>query len=291
MTTIKTLLNQSVTSNKKRLDNSTFALSEKARWVRLQVLEKIFKTGKGHIGGTFSCIDLLVALYYSGNLKINLKNSDWKNRDRFILSKGHACLALYVILMDLGIIDKKTFDSYSKDGGLGGQLDINIAGVDFNTGSLGHSIGVAAGMALAAKMDSKDYKVVTLVGDSEFFEGAMWEGIAFAKDYNLNNLVVIVDRNGLMVTDYLEDEGLYNLFSNKIKNFGWEYFELNGHSFEQISKVFDKIKESDKPILIMANTIRGKGISFVENNIDWYTRVPTAKEYKKAVRELKRETS
>lgn len=265
-------------------------LVNKAGWLRLQVLKKIFETGKGHLGGTYSCIDLLVALYYGEILKINPKNTVWKNRDRFILSKGHVCLALYAIFADLGIISKKVFASYGVDGGLGGQLDINVAGVDFNTGSLGHSVGVGAGMAWAAKMDFTNYKVITLLGDSEFFEGSVWEAFIFAATYKLNNLVVIIDRNRLMVTDKLEDDGLYKDFDIKAKSFGWEYFEIDGHNFEQILGVFVKIESVKKPSVIVANTIRGKGISFIENNIEWYTKVPNAKEYQKARMELKKVT-
>lgn len=260
-------------------------LKKKAKWVRLEVLKKIAKTGKGHIGGTFSCVDLLVALYYGGILRIH-RNPKWVSRDRFILSKGHACLAVYAILMDLGVISKKLYDSYGKDGGLGGQLDVKIPGVDFNTGSLGHSIGVGSGMALCAKLNDQHYKVITLVGDSEFFEGSHWEAAIFASDKALDNLIVLIDRNRMTVTDVLEDEGLYFDFGQKIKSFGWNYIEINGHDFNQILDAFSKTNYSGKPFLIMANTIRGKGVSFIENSLDWYTRVPTVEQYRLAKKEL-----
>lgn len=263
-------------------------LEKKARWVRQEVLEKIFRTGKGHIGGTFSCVEILVAFYFGKLLKIRLGDLNWEGRDRFILSKGHACLALYAIFWDMGIISKALFASYGRDGGLGGQLDINIPGVDFNTGSLGHSVGVGAGMALAAKTNSQKYKVVTIIGDSELFEGSVWEAFVFAGNHRLSNLVVIVDRNRLMVTDVLSDGGLFENFALKVKSFGWEYFGINGHGFNQIFEVFEKIKRTEKPVLVIADTIRGKGVSFIENNLEWYTKVPNRREFELAKKELAR---
>lgn len=268
------------------MNNRQFFLEKKARWVRLQVLKKIFETGRGHIGGTFSCVEILVALYLGSILRISTKKPNLKTRDRFILSKGHASLALYAIFYDLKIISKKKYESYGYDGGLGGQLDISIAGVDFNTGSLGHAVGVAAGMALASRVDKNPFKVVTLLGDSEFFEGSVWEALVFAESYKLNNLIVVVDRNRFMVTDFLEDEGPFLEFESKIRSFGWEYFEIDGHNFEQIFDVFKKIEFVRKPSLLVANTIRGKGVSFFENNIDWYTKAPNRREFELAKAEL-----
>jgi len=256
---------------------NTVILEKKARWVRLEVLDKIYKTGKGHLGGTYSCVDILVALYYGGVLNPH---------DKFILSKGHACLALYAIFFDQKIISKKEYISYGKNGGLGGQLDVSLKGIDFNTGSLGHSIGVGSGMAYGFKMNKKNNKVITLIGDSEFFEGSIWEAIIFAADRKLNNLLVIIDRNRLTVTNVLDDEGPYFDFKNKIQSFGWKFLEINGHDFPELLNAFSDLENSQLPTLIVANTQRGKGISFVENNIEWYTRAPNLKEYKAARKQL-----
>lgn len=265
------------------------SLQQKARWVRLEVVRAAQKSGIAHLGGTFSCIELLVALYYLKLLRFDQKKPNWSNRDRFIFSKGHAATALFAIFLDLGIISKKRYETYGLDGGLGGQLDMSIPGIDFDTGSLGHSLGIAAGMAIAAKLSKKTYSVLTLLGDSEFFEGSTWESIIFASDQKLNNLIAIVDRNRLMVTDFIDDEGVYKNFSVKIKNFGWDYYEIDGHDFVEISNVFKKIKNSEKPILIVANTIKGKGVSFMENNPNWHNALPTEKEFNQILFEINNE--
>jgi len=252
-------------------------LYKRAKWVRLEVLDKIYKSGKGHLGGTFSCVDILVALYFGDILK---------PKDKFILSKGHACLALYAILYGCKKISRKQYQSYGKDAGLGGQIDISIKGVDFNTGSLGHSVGVGSGMALAFKINKKNNKVITLIGDSELFEGSVWESIIFAADWKLNNLIVVIDRNRLTVTDVLAEEGPYTNFKTKIESFGWNFLEIDGHDFNEILNTFNHSLNRESPTIIVANTIRGKGISFVENNLEWYTRIPNLKEYRAARKQL-----
>lgn len=262
-------------------------LTEKARWVRRQVLESVARSGKGHIGGTYSATDLFVAFYYGGILRFDPSNPRSPDRDRLLVGKGHACLALYAIFMDLGMITPKLFAEYGVDGGaLGGQLDTSLPGVEYNTGSLGHALGVGAGMALAAKMSSKDYRVFTLLGDAECYEGSIWEGLIFAGQHKLNNLVAIIDRNRLSVTDTLGDDSFYQDFMQKLSAFGWEGRELNGHSMEELLAGFSSIRSSSKPVLVLANTIKGKGISFMENGIKWHHGVPNAEELAKARTEL-----
>ena len=264
-------------------------LQQKAAWVRRQVLEAIAAKGKGHIGGTYSCTDVLVALYYAGILRIDLKNPRQPDRDRFILSKGHACLALYSIYLDQGIFTPEKFAEYGVDGGsLGGQLDIHIPGAEYNTGSLGHALGIGCGMALAAKMDEKKYKTYILMGDAECLEGSVWESVMFASEHGLNNLIGIVDRNRLSVTDVLDDEHVFRNFKEKLQMFGWNAQVINGHSFEEILSAFEAAKNSDKPFMLLANTIKGKGISFMENGIKWHHSVPTPAELDKARAELKK---
>ncbi|MBS3903030.1 MAG: transketolase [Anaplasmataceae bacterium] len=262
-------------------------LEKKSRLVRFEVLEAAVRGGKGHLGGTYSCVDLLVALYYGGLLKFDPKNTNDPERDRFILSKGHACLAVYSIYKDLEIISPEKFRTYGQDGGLGGQLDINLSGVDFNTGSLGHSVGVAAGMALAAKKNNQSFKAATLIGDAELFEGSIWEAMMFASENKLNNLVVIIDRNRLSVTASLEDDSVFENFEGKVKSFGWNYYEANGHDFVDILKVFENIKVSTKPSMVVANTVKGKGVSFMENGLKWHSGLPSTEEVERARQELK----
>ncbi len=242
--------------------------------------------GKGHLGGTFSCVDLLVALYYAHILNIDLEDPAWPNRDRFILSKGHACLALYAIFVDLGIMSQEKFNTYGEDGGLGGQLDIGLDGIDWNTGSLGHALGVGAGMALAAKLDDADYQTFVILGDAECDEGSIWEAIMFASDHNLNNLVCIIDRNRMSVTDVVENNAIFNHLGDAMNAFGWEYFDIDGHDYRDLIETLNFAKQSKRPVMIIANTIKGKGISFMENEIKWHHAVPTSHELEIARKEL-----
>ncbi|MEK7615674.1 MAG: 1-deoxy-D-xylulose-5-phosphate synthase N-terminal domain-containing protein [Patescibacteria group bacterium] len=252
-------------------------LQKKARWVRLEVLEAIVKSGKSHIGGTYSATDLLVALYYGKLLRPG---------DRFILSKGHACTALYAIFLDLGKMSRKVYDSYGINGGLGGQLETYIPGVDFNTGSMGHAIGVASGMALASRMDRKKSRAITMIGDAELFEGSCWEAIIFAGQLELANLVVIVDRNRLSVTEAIEDDSIYRNFKKKIESFGWSYVNINGHDFRDIQKAFQTVKHTKQPTMIIADTVKGKGVSFMENNVQWHNALPSPEQIAIARKEL-----
>ena len=261
-------------------------MEKKARWVRRMVLESIASGGKGHIGGTYSCTDLLVALYYGGILHVDPSNPGWKGRDRLLIGKGHACLALYAIFVDLGFISRPVFDSYGKDGGLGGQLDTGMPGVEYNTGSLGHFVGVAAGIALAAKMDSAHYRAYALMGDAECYEGSIWEALIFAGQHGLDKLVGIIDRNRLSVTEVLEDDSFFEDFAAKLRAFGWDAYDIDGHSFPEILDVFEAVKKAQKPTMIIANTIKGKGVSFMENGIHWHHGVPNESELALARKEL-----
>jgi transketolase len=261
-------------------------LNNISKRVKLKVLELAASNGKGHLGGTFSCLDLLVALYYDNHLRIDSQNSSWEIRDRFILSKGHACLALYIILEELGFISSDQLNSYGQDGGLGAQLDISVKGVDWNTGSLGHALGVACGMAMASKIDNKNFFAWTVLGDAEMSEGSVWEAICYAGDKKLNNLVCIVDRNRLSVTETLDNDGIFRNFESTLNNLGWNSVEINGHNLNEISIAFQNARISERPTMILANTIKGKGVSFMENNLKWHHGVPTATELEIARLEL-----
>ena len=262
-------------------------LETKARWVRRLVLESTASTRKGHIGGTYSCTDILVSMYYAGILQVDPKEPKWADRDRLLIGKGHACLALYAIFMDLGFISEECFAGYGKDGGtLGGQLDIGIPGVEYNTGSLGHVLGIAAGMALAAKLDSKNYRAYALMGDAEIYEGSVWEALIFAGQHQLDKLVGIIDRNRLSVTEILEDDSLFRQLRTKVTAFGWDCYEIDGHSFTQILDVFDAVKRAQRPSMIIANTVKGKGVSFMENGVKWHHSIPSDAELAIARKEL-----
>lgn len=264
------------------------SLQKKAQWVRKNIFEMIVTAGKGHIGGAFSCTDILVALYYGGILRFDPSNNKWDKRDRFILSKGHSCEALYVILADLGFFPFDELENYQKGGGLGGHPDRGISGIEADTGSLGHGLGIGAGLALSAKMDNKDFLTITLLGDGECCEGSVWEAAMFAAKHNLNNLVGIVDNNGLCSTDFLEECTAIAPLDEKWKAFGWDTIVINGHLFKDLIFVFAKIhtRKSSKPLMIIAKTIKGKGVSFMENNPAWHHGVPKGDIIEKARREF-----
>lgn len=252
-------------------------LISKSKDIRLRVLEKVYKTGKGHIGGTYSIIDILVAMYYGKILK---------DSDLLLIGKGHACLASYLIWEDLGIIDKKLLDAFGKNGALlGAQFDINTPASKYNTGSLGHVIGIGAGYALGLRLQNNtSRRVFIIVGDGECEEGSIWESIDFAVKNKINNLVIIVDRNRLSVTDFIEDDRLIE----KFKAFGANVVEVEGHDFESLLNVFSSIEslEKGKPFVLIANTIKGKGVSFLENNAKWHNGIFSEKQYKQAKEEL-----
>lgn len=263
-------------------------LISKAKQIRLNILKDIFRTKKGHIGGTYSCVELFVYMYY-GKYGLNFHAYDprWNERDRFVVGKGHASLALYHIWMDLGILYKCFFSNYGENGSyLSTQLNIDTPGVEYNSGSLGNAIGIAAGMALAAKMDHKSYTSFALIGDGECGEGSIWESLMFASDNNLCNLIGIIDCNRLGVTDFVSHSNEINNLNSKIKAFGWDTKIIDGHNFEEIEEVLKNKNNFSKPFMIIANTIKGKGVSFMENGVKWHHSVPTQEEYELALKEL-----
>jgi len=265
-------------------------LEKKANWVRNQVLEMIAAAGRGHIGGALSCTDILVTLYYGEVLRFKASCKDWEGRDRFILSKGHSCASLYAILADLGYFSISELRNYQKEGCmLGGHPDRKIPGIEADTGSLGHGLGIGAGLALSAKMDKKDSMTVVLVGDGECYEGSVWEAAMFSSHHKLDNLVAIVDKNGLCVTDFIKDCLEIDPLDEKWKAFGWDVVTVNGHSFEELLSVFGdfRLRRSDKPLMIIAETIKGKGVSFMERNPGWHHSVPKGEQLEIARRELK----
>jgi len=264
-------------------------LKKKAKWIRRQILETIVAANKGHIGGALSCTDAMVALYYGGILRFDPKHPAWDGRDRFILSKGHSCVALYAVLADLGFFPVSELDSYCMTGSsLGGHPDRNIPGIEADTGSLGHGMSIGAGLALAARLDKKDYLTVVLLGDGECQEGSAWEAAMFAAHHKLENLVAIIDRNRQGVTDFTEDSTSLEPFTEKWAGFNWEVRNVNGHSFDELLKAFSDLRsrKSPKPLAIITNTIKGKGISFMEGKLEWHHGVPAGDELKKARQEL-----
>ena len=264
-------------------------LEHKAAEMRLLILEAIVASKKGHIGGALSCIDILVALYHGGILRIDPNRPDWQERDRFILSKGHSGVALFAVLSDLGFFDKGELNTFCQNGSrLGGHPDRRVPGIEADTGSLGHGLGIGSGMALCAKMDGKNYLTFVLLGDGECHEGSVWEAFLFAAHHKLNNLVAIIDRNGQGVLDYTEDCMSLTPLKDKLISFGWNVLEVDGHSFKELMDSFSRLRNNTslKPLAVIANTIKGKGISFMEGAIKWHHGVPNEKELQIARREL-----
>ena len=264
-------------------------LEQKSRQLRLEIIETIVNAGKGHIGGALSCIDLLVSLFHGNILRFDPERPNWEERDRFIFSKGHAGIALFVVLADLGFFSKEKLNSFNKGGSfLAEHPDKRVPGIEVVSGSLGHGLNIGAGMALAAKLDKKDYRTVVLLGDGECWEGSVWEAAMFASHHELNNLTAIVDRNRLCVLDNTENVNRLESLDDKWRSFGWDVIEIDGHNTNQIINVFDGFRTwtSKSPKLILAATVKGKGISFMENEVKWHHGVPKAEHLEMARKEL-----
>jgi len=263
-------------------------LQKIARSIRLQVLEMIMRSKSAHIGSSLSAVEILASLYF-GIMKINPRNSNDANRDRFILSKGHAVAALYATLAERGFFNKKLLKSYCANGSnLPGHASRNcVAGVEVSTGSLGHGLAIANGIALAGKRDKKNYRVFVLLSDGECDEGSTWEAILFAGHHKLDNLVAIVDYNKWQAFGRTKDVLNLEPFTKKWKDFGWSVKEVDGHDFQEIYKVLRKIPfQKNKPSVVIAHTIKAKGLSFMEDKLESHYRPPTEEEYKIAIKEL-----
>ena len=257
--------------------------------VRKNILKMAFEAGSSssHLGGALSIVEI-VSFLFSYQMKIDKKNISWEDRDRFILSKGHACLAYYAALAEIGFIDKNELNTFEKDDSnlLGHPVLNKKLGIDFSTGSLGMGLSIAIGLSIAAKKKKKDFKVFTIVGDGENNEGSVWEAAMSAPNFKLDNLYVIIDKNNFQQTgtnkEIMDTESL----SEKWKSFGWEVSEANGHDVIELFNFFEK--KNPKPKLLIANTVKGKGISFSENNNDWHHAVLSKSQYEIALKELKK---
>lgn len=264
-------------------------LKEQAKILRKTALTMIYKAQSGHPGGSMSAADIVTALYFK-ELRINPQEPKWPDRDRFVLSKGHVCPILYSALGLRGYFDQKYFDTLRKKGSiLQGHPDMKkCPGIDISTGSLGQGISCAAGMALAGKRDGKDYRVFTLVGDGECDEGQVWEAAEAAVKYQLDNLVVFVDNNRLQNDGACEEIMPTQDLREKFQAFGFETYRINGHSMEEIVAALDMVRgrKNGKPKAIVCDTVKGKGISFMENVPKWHGVAPNDEEYEIAMKEL-----
>lgn len=265
------------------------ALVAKARMIRRETFDMIMSANEGHIGGSFSCVELLVALYYGGVLRFDPARPEWPQRDRFIVSKAHGSQSWWVILADLGFFPKTELARFLQDGGLlSGHVDNRAPGVEVVAGSLGHGLGIAAGMALGARKNKEDWLIFALVGDGESQEGSIWEAAMFAAQQKLGNLIAITDRNYLGSEDLTEKTAGLEPLAGKWAAFGWEVRSVNGHSFPEILSALSDVRrrESDRPLMIIAETVKGKGISFLENRPQSHHTMPKGDAIERARAEL-----
>tara|TARA_B100001113_G_scaffold1182_2_gene1076 strand:+ start:13884 stop:14675 length:792 start_codon:yes stop_codon:yes gene_type:complete len=257
---------------------------ELAKNIRKHVLRMTSKGKSSHVGSALSIADILAVLY--SNINVNPKNPLDPKRDRFILSKGHAGAAVYAVLAELGYFSKEILDTHYQDGSIlsGHVSHKGVPGVEFSTGSLGHGLSVACGFALAAKRKSLNFKSYALLSDGELDEGSNWEAILFAPHHNLDNLTCIVDYNKLQSLTTVKETLNLEPLKDKIKSFGWNVIDIDGHNHDELKKSINK--NTSKPKFIIANTIKGKGISFMENKVVWHYKSANEEELEKGLNEL-----
>lgn len=264
-------------------------LQIKACTVRMGVIEGVFNAKSGHPGGSLSVADILTYLYFD-HMNVDPKNPKDENRDRFVLSKGHTAPALYAVLANKGFFPVSEIKNLRKPGAmLQGHPSMNrTPGVDMSTGSLGQGISTAVGMALAGKIDKKDYRVYTVLGDGEIEEGQVWEAAMFAAAKGLDNLCAVVDNNNLQIDGSIAEVNSPYPIPEKFRAFGWNVIEIYGHSFDEIDAAFKAAAEfKGKPTAIIAKTVKGKGVSFMEDQCSWHGTAPNAEQYEQAMNELK----
>ncbi len=268
--------------------NTVLMLKEKAAKIRMMSVEAVYGAKSGHPGGSLSIADLIAYLYFH-KLNVDPKNPEMESRDRFVLSKGHCCPALYAALAMRGFFPESELLKLRKLGNiLQGHPDMNLTpGIDMSTGSLGQGFSAACGMAAVAKRKGLTWNVYTMLGDGEIEEGQVWEAAMFANQYKLNNIIAFVDCNGYQIDGAVEDVMNPHPVDEKFRAFGWYVQEIDGHNFDEIDVAVNNAEKSDKPAVIICNTVKGKGVSYMENNFNWHGKAPKNDEYAIAEEELK----
>ncbi len=265
-------------------------IKEFSKKIRKNVLEMIFNAKSGHPGGNLSAVEILSTLYLKcmKHYPECEKNPDYNNRDRLILSKGHASAALYAVMANCGYFPVGELMTFRK---LGTRLQghpsaKHLCGIEVSTGSLGQGLSIACGVALGLKLDKINSKVFVYMGDGELQEGSIWEGIMNAAHHKLDNLIAIVDKNNLQIDGCVDDIKCLSPLDEKFKAFGWEAYTIDGHNPQEIYSAIEKAKNSTKPVVVIANTVKGKGVSFMENQASWHGKAPNKEEFEKAIKEL-----
>lgn len=263
-------------------------LKSVAKRLRRDIVTMIGKAGSGHPGGSLSAVEIVSTLYWKV-LRHKPSDPQWKDRDRFILSKGHAAPVLYAVLAECGYFSKSELATLRQlDSRLQGHADRTATpGVEMSSGSLGQGLSFAIGVALTGRLNSQDYRVYALLSDGECDEGQIWEAAMSAAHFKLDNLTAIVDNNGIQLSGFNRDIMNLDPLNKKWDAFGWQVFEVDGHDFSQLLDAFDKARRvKEKPAVIIAHTIKGKGVSFMENNVDFHGKAPNAEQLEKALKEL-----
>ncbi len=260
-----------------------------AKDLRKKVVTMLYEAGSGHPGGSLSAADFVTACYFS-EINVDPKNPKWEDRDRFVLSKGHSCPVLYAALSARGFFPEETLHTLRQEGSpLQGHPNMNCPGIDIPTGSLGQGLACAVGMAIGLKFDKKSSRVFAVLGDGECQEGEIWEAAATANKYKLDNLITFVDNNNLQIDGPTDEVMPLGDLGEKFKAFGWEIYNIDGNDMEQILKTFDAIKttaQNGKPKCIVGHTIKGKGVSFMENVCDWHGVAPKKDQLEIALKDL-----
>ena len=273
-------------SEKEKIINN---INEMTKRMRKNILDMSLSAGaeSSHFGGGLSIVEITATLY-GAVMNYDIKNPEWKDRDRFILSKGHGVLGYYTALHEIGLVSKDDLMTFEKTNSylLGHPVMNRKKGIEFSNGSLGMGLSVGIGVALAAKKNKKNYKVYVLIGDGECNEGSVWEAAMAAPNFKLNNIVAIIDRNNLQQTGTNKEIMSVGEIAEKWRSFAWDVIELDGHSIKELYDAFINQRNSIKPIAIIANTIKGKGFSFSENNNDWHHKVLSKSQYELAIKEL-----
>jgi len=265
-------------------------LKEKAKTIRKHIICMTREAGSGHPGGSLSAVEIVTALYFKV-MKIDPQNPRWEDRDRFILSKGHAAPVLYAALAERGFFPVEELYRLRKLGSiLQGHPDMKVTpGVDMTTGSLGQGLSAANGMALAGKLNKKNYRVYVLLGDGEIQEGQIWEAALTSSHYKLDNLTAVLDNNGLQIDGTNDEVKCINPIEEKWKAFGWHVISVDGHNFEEILAALEEAKNvKGRPTMIIAKTIKGKGVSFMENKVDWHGTAPNKEQAEIAFKEIEK---
>jgi len=272
-------------SNTERPD--ILELKKKAIQIRKDILKMLTAAGSGHTGGSLSEVEILLTLYMHV-LRHDPRNPSWPLRDRFLLSKGHGCPTLYAVLADRGYFSRDLLWTLRKLGSpLQGHPQIGLPGLEISSGSLGQGLSIALGMALAARLDKLDSRIYCLIGDGETNEGQIWEAAMTAAHYKLDTLCAIIDFNKLQIDGFCCEVKDMKSFDGKWQNFGWHTVEADGHDFGDLMDAFDEARKTKgKPTIIIAHTIKGKGVSFVENKVEWHGIAPKQSEYERAIAEL-----